>query len=184
MRKIAKEIIKGAPIIATSGLIKKIRSIFPDARTVDLDLFHGPIALVEGKTYIVDKYYSNRVMPSSLNKGEVIYFSNSLSNASKLLCFLGEITESSERFVGENPAPRRDIKTYGRKALDDFLVEIKLKNINSVPEVFYKGEKISALLDIDFNWKTEDEDLLFGESELHISHLKNSEKIGYKHSKL
>lgn len=183
MRTIAKEIIQGAPIIATSEFNKKIRSIFPDARTVDLDLFHGPIALVEGKTYIVDKYYSNRVMPSSLNKGEVIYFKNSFSNGTKLFCFLGEITEFAKRF-GENPAPRRDIKIYGRKALDDFLVEIKLKDINSVPEVFYKGEKISALLDVDFNWKTEDEDLLFGESELHISHLKDSEKIGYKHSKL
>lgn len=187
MIDVAKMVINGGIVIATNAVLNEIKQVYPKARTMDERNFEDRIPnLPDGETYIIESRFSDSefvkcLMGNPLN--EVLLFVNN-SHFMESLTTNIKIQEINEL---SNPAPTRTTPTYGpygKEALDDFLVEIKLKNINSVPEVFYKGEKISALVDVDFNWKTEDGDLCFGESELHISHFKDNEKVGYKHSKL
>ena len=177
MEKIMLEISKGAIVVGCGGFLRELKKILPEIETlevgVDSGTLGGVIALYFNKTYVVDEFFRDKVVkPKSGTK--VWYVNNH------------ELVNFAKKYFNlySKPAPPKKVKTCIGKD-DGYLFEIKMKDINSVPQVFYKGEKISALVDVDFNWKTEGGDLCFsGESELHISHFKDNEKVGYNHSNI
>lgn len=50
------------------------------------------------------------------------------------------------------------------------LLVIELQDEMSVPKVFYKGERIEKLHDVDFEWETET-DVTMGRMDLDIEHI-------------
>ena len=67
------------------------------------------------------------------------------------------------------------------------LLEIKLKDTDSVPEVYYKGERIDempkGLVDVYFYWRTKTADSL-GDAQVRVKYCDNLEEITCIHNKL
>ncbi|HFX3831137.1 TPA: hypothetical protein ACIEC3_002181 [Enterococcus faecium] len=152
--KLKDYIREGYNIVTTPNLAYKIQEDYPDALVFTGRALDGiPI----GKL-LVDRYYSNNpallsVMP--------------LQNAYAIERFSCEFTgyEIVARMTGET---RRKVvqqikKRIDESALDDGsnknLLEIKLKDTDSVPEVYYKGERLDespkGLVDVSYHWKTD-----------------------------
>ncbi|MFN6680970.1 hypothetical protein ACK4D5_08035 [Enterococcus faecium] len=152
--KLKDYIREGYNIVTTPNLAYKIQEDYPDALVFTGRALDGiPI----GKL-LVDRYYSNNpallsVMP--------------LQNAYAIERFSCEFTgyEIVARMTGET---RRKVvqqikKRIDESALDDGsnanLLEIKLKDTDSVPEVWYKGERLDespkGLVDVSYHWKTD-----------------------------
>lgn len=55
----------------------------------------------------------------------------------------------------------------------DNLLTIRVKDENSVPEVFYKGEEVTNKINISFNWETKTDE--FGGLQFLIDHFKKKE---------
>ena len=55
--------------------------------------------------------------------------------------------------TNRNPTPKRGEGDYPKGPLVN-LIEIKQKDIHSVPEVWYKGERMGGLQNVEFQWQT------------------------------
>ncbi|HFC9109201.1 TPA: hypothetical protein QFQ24_001988 [Enterococcus faecium] len=144
--KLKDYIREGYNIVTSPNLAYKIKEDYPDALVfTDRALDAIPI----GKL-LVDRFYSNN--PAVLS-------AKSLQNAYAIERFSCEFTgyKMVARMTGET---RR--KVLQQIKLDDRsnanLLEIKLKDTDSVPEVYYKGERLDelpnkALVDISYHWK-------------------------------
>lgn len=146
--KLKDYIREGYNIVTVPNLAYKIQEDYPDALVfTDRALDAIPI----GKL-LVDRFYSNH--PAVLN-------AKSLQNAYAIERF-------SREFIGyEKVAPMTEEtrrKVLQQIKLDDRsnanLLEIKLKDTDSVPEVYYKGERLDesskGLVDISYHWKVDD----------------------------
>ncbi|HIB3251810.1 TPA: hypothetical protein ACWWUE_001412 [Enterococcus faecium] len=152
--KLKDYIREGYNIVTAPSLAYKIQEDYPDALVfTDRALDAIPI----GKL-LVDRYYSNS--PAVLR-------AKPLQNAYAIEHF-------SREFIGyEKVAPmtgetRRKLMQQTKKRIDELalddrsnknLLEIKLKDTDSVPEVYYKGERLDelpkGLVDISYHWKTD-----------------------------
>ncbi|HGF7286711.1 hypothetical protein FKY77_03510 [Enterococcus faecium] len=152
--KLKDYIREGYNIVTAPNLAYKIQEDYPDALVfTDRALDAIPI----GKL-LVDRYYSNN--PAVLS-------AKPLQNAYAIERFTCEFT-GYEIVVPmtENTFKAELGKTYdqdGNEPLYDTkpnLLEIKLRDTDSVPEVYYKGERLDelpnkALVDISYHWKTD-----------------------------
>ena len=153
--KLKDYIREGYNIVTSPNLAYKIQEDYPNALVfTDRALDAIPI----GKL-LVDRFYSNS--PAVLR-------AKPLQNAYAIERFSCEftgykivvpiMTEESRRKVMQQTKKRID-----ELALDDRsnknLLEIKLKDTDSVPEVWYKGERLDespkGLVDISYHWKTD-----------------------------
>ncbi|MFY0867485.1 hypothetical protein [Enterococcus lactis] len=154
--KLKDYIREGYNVVTSPSLAYKIQEDYPNALVfTDRALDAIPI----GKL-LVDLFYSNH--PAVLN-------AKPLQNAYAIERFTCEftgykivvsiMTEKTRRKVLQQIKKRID-----ESALDDRsnknLLEIKLKDTDSVPEVYYKGERLDelpnkALVDISYHWKTD-----------------------------
>lgn len=153
--KLKDYIREGYNVVTTPNLAYKIQEDYPDALVfTDRALDGIPI----GKL-LVDRYCSNN--PAVLR-------AKPLQNAYAIERFSCEftgyeivvpiMTEKTRRKVLQQIKKRID-----ESALDDGsnanLLEIKLKDTDSVPEVWYKGERLDespkGLVDVSFHWKTD-----------------------------
>lgn len=143
---------EGYNIVTSPFTGRKIKDAYPDVLVfTDMALDAIPI----GKL-LVDRYYANH--PAVLN-------AKPLQNAYAIERFTCEFT-GYEIVVPMTEEPRRKVMQQIKKrndelALDDRsnanLLEIKLKDTDSVPEVWYKGERLdNALVDISYHWRTND----------------------------
>ena len=175
MEKIMLEISKGAVVVGCGGFLRELKKILPEIETlevgVDLETLGGVIILDFNKTYVIDRFFRDKVVKPKF--GTKVWYVNN-----------HELVNFTKKYFNlySKPTPPNNVKTYGSKD-DGYLFEIKMKDINSVPQVFYKGGKIEALVDLDLEWKTIDSDSK-GESEFHLSFLADGDKIGYNHSKI
>lgn len=147
--KLKDYIREGYNIVTTPNLAYKIQEDYPDALVfTDRALDGIPI----GKL-LVDRYCSNN--PAVLR-------AKPLQNAYAIERFSCEFTgyEIVARMTGET---RRKVlqqikKRIDESALDDRsntnLLEIKLKDTDSVPEVYYKGQKLEGLIDVSYHYHT------------------------------
>lgn len=147
--KLKDYIREGYNIVTTPNLAYKIQEDYPDALVFTGRVLDGiPI----GKL-LVDHFYSNN--PAVLS-------AKPLQNAYAIERFTCEFTgyEIVARMTGET---RRKVmqqikKRIDESALDDRsnanLLEIKLKDTDSVPEVWYKGEKLEGLIDVSYHYHT------------------------------
>ncbi|WP_395531215.1 hypothetical protein [Enterococcus lactis] len=145
--KLKDYIREGYNIVTTPNLAYKIQEDYPNVLVfTDRALDAIPI----GKL-LVDRYYSNN--PAVLS-------AKPLQNAYAIERFSCEFTgyKMVARMTGET---RR--KVLQQIKLDDRsnanLLEIKLKDTDSVPEVWYKGERLDespkGLVDVSYHWKTD-----------------------------
>ncbi|MED4822333.1 hypothetical protein P9654_21360 [Bacillus atrophaeus] len=75
--------------------------------------------------------------------------------------FLNEFQDANEyatTVAGFDPAtPKRDLSSLTvEKIFETPLLKIELDEIDSVPRIFYKGEKIIDRVAVDFEWRTAD----------------------------
>lgn len=80
-----------------------------------------------------------------------------------------------------NPTPPRDAPVYHPTKTTN-LIEIIQKDIHSVPEVWYKGEKIDALVNLDVDWHTNTAEP--GYCRVDIEYYKGIESIRSAHKRL
>ncbi|HFQ3653139.1 TPA: hypothetical protein ACGV20_002278 [Enterococcus faecium] len=153
--KLKDYIREGYNIVTTPNLAYKIQEDYPDALVFTGRVLDGiPI----GKL-LVDRYYSNN--PAVLS-------AKSLQNAYAIERFTCEFTGYETVVLMTGEARRKVMqqikKRIAESALDDRsntnLLEIKLRDTDSVPEVWYKGERLDelpkGLADVSYHWKTDD----------------------------
>lgn len=145
---------EGYNIVTSPSTGRKIKDAYPGVLVfTDMALDAIPI----GKL-LVDRYYANH--PAVLN-------AKPLQNAYAIERFTFEFT-GYEIVVPITEETRRKVMQQIQKRIDELalddrsnanLLEIKLKDIDSVPEVYYKGERLDelpkALVDISYHWKTD-----------------------------
>ncbi|MEX1513941.1 hypothetical protein [Enterococcus sp. C46] len=145
--KLKDYIREGYNIVTTPNLAYKIQEDYPDALVFTGRVLDGiPI----GKL-LVDHFYSNN--PAVLS-------AKPLQNAYAIERFTCEFT-GYETVVPMTGEARR--KVLQQIKLDDRsnanLLEIKLRDTDSVPEVYYEGERLDelpkGLVDISYRWKTD-----------------------------
>lgn len=156
--KLKDYIREGYNIVTTPNLAYKIQEDYPDALVfTDRALDAIPI----GKL-LVDRFYSNS--PAVLR-------AKPLQNAYAIERFSCEFT-GYEIVVPmtENTFKAELGKTYDQDGNEPLyetkqepnLLEIKLKDTDSVPEVYYKGQRMDemprGLIDITYHWHTEDDE--------------------------
>ncbi|EME7154482.1 hypothetical protein ACX35N_001132 [Enterococcus faecium] len=152
--KLKDYIREGYNVVTSPSLAYKIQEDYPNALVfTDRALDAIPIWKL-----LVDRFYSNS--PAVLR-------AKPLQNAYAIEHF-------SREFIGyEKVAPmtgetRRKLMQQTKKRIDELalddrsnknLLEIKLKDTDSVPEVYYKGERLDelpkGLVDISYHWKTD-----------------------------
>lgn len=152
--KLKDYIREGYNIVTSPNLAYKIQEDYPDALVfTDRALDAIPI----GKL-LVDLFYNNnpavlRAKPLQ-NAYAIEHFSREFIGYEKV----APMTEETRRKLMQQTKKRID-----ELALDDRsnknLLEIKLKDTDSVPEVWYKGERLDesphGLVDILYHWKTD-----------------------------
>lgn len=151
--KLKDYIREGYNIVTTPNLAYKIQEDYPDALVFTGRVLDGiPI----GKL-LVNHFYSNN---------PAVHSAKPLQNAYAIERFTCEFT-GYETVVPmtENTFKAELGKTYdqdGNEPLYDTkpnLLEIKLKDTDSVPEVWYKGERLDelpkGLVDVSYHWKTD-----------------------------
>lgn len=155
--KLKDYIREGYNIVTAPNLAYKIQEDYPDALVFTVFTDRALDAIPIGKL-LVDRFYSNN--PAVLR-------AKPLQNAYAIERF-------SREFIGyEKVAPmtgetRRKLMQQIKKRIDELalddrsnknLLEIKLKDTNSVPEVYYKGERLDelpkGLVDVSYHWKTD-----------------------------
>ena len=153
--KLKDYIREGYNIVTTPNLAYKIQEDYPDALVfTDRALDAIPI----GKL-LVDRFYSNN--PAVLS-------AKPLQNAYAIERFTCEFTgyETVVPMTGETGRKviQQIKKRIAELTLDDGsntnLLEIKLRDTDSVPEVYYKGQRMDempiGLVDITYHWDTEE----------------------------
>lgn len=141
-------------IVTSPNLAYKIQEDYPNAlvftdRTLD--------AIPIGKL-LVDRFYSNDPAVLSAKPLQNAYAIERFSCEFTGYKIVAQMTGETRRKVLQQIKKRID-----ESALDDRsnanLLEIKLKDTDSVPEVYYKGERLDelpkGLVDISYHWKTD-----------------------------
>ena len=156
--KLKDYIREGYNVVTSPSLAYKIQEDYHNALVFTVFTDRALDGIPIGKL-LVDRYYSNN--PAVLR-------AKPLQNAYAIERF-------SREFIGyEKVAPmteetRRKLMQQTKKRIDELalddrsnknLLEIKLKDTDSVPEVYYKGERLDelpnkALVDISYHWKTD-----------------------------
>lgn len=164
--KLKDYIREGYNIVTSPNLAYKIQEDYPNVLVfTDRALDAIPI----GKL-LVDRFYSND--PAVLS-------AKSLQNAYAIERF-------SREFIGyEKVAPmtgetRRKLMQQIKKRIDELalddrsnanLLEIKLKDTDSVPEVYYKGEKLEGLMDVSYHYHTTTDVVAGSTNDINIEYL-------------
>ncbi|MDQ8395475.1 hypothetical protein Q3E72_10315 [Enterococcus faecium] len=155
--KLKDYIREGYNIVTAPNLAYKIQEDYPDALVFTVFTDRALDAIPIGKL-LVDRFYSNN--PAVLR-------AKPLQNAYAIERFSREFI-GYEKVVPMTGETRRKLMQQIKKRIDELalddrsnknLLEIKLKDTNSVPEVYYKGERLDelpkGLVDVSYHWKTD-----------------------------
>lgn len=143
---------EGYNIVTSTRLGRMIRDAYPGVLVFTDRAFDG---IPPGKL-LVDAYYSGH--PAVLNAKSyqdsfvIERFTNDFVGAEMALPLTGEAGRKSLELLTKQIAKQSN-------ANNSNLLEIKLKDTDSVPEVYYKGERLDesphGLVDILYHWKTD-----------------------------
>lgn len=86
------------------------------------------------------------------------------------------------KYRAEDVVYERFTKLFLSWDVEPNLIEIKQKDISSVPEVWYKGEKVDNLVDLDIDWHTNTD--VPGYCRVDIEYYKGIESIRSVHKRL
>ncbi|EME3492343.1 hypothetical protein UL362_000886 [Enterococcus faecium] len=164
--KLKDYIREGYNVVTAPNLAYKIQEDYPNALVfTDRALDAIPI----GKL-LVDRYCSNN--PAVLR-------AKPLQNAYAIERFTCEFT-GYETVVPMTGEARRKVLQQIKKRIDELalddrsnanLLEIKLKDTDSVPEVYYKGEKLEGLIDVSYHYHTTTEVVAGSTNDINMEYL-------------
>lgn len=131
---ISKFIEEGYAILTTEKVVDKINSIDPNARVMYIS---NDITKIEDNTgtnkYLIDQYFKDNIAVQEL-----------MSHDEYTIVFCRFTKRDIEILKNETDSCKEETNLF----------EIKVKNLDSVPEVYYKGEKIDAKELVEYHWET------------------------------
>lgn len=148
--KLIDYIHEGYNIVTSPRLGQRIKDAYPGVLVFTNRAFEG---IPHGRL-LVDNYYSGHPAVLSAEPFQdsfvVERFTNDFVGAEMVLPLTGEAGVRSMKLLEQS------LKYLNNKQ-EPNLLEIKLKDTDSVPEVWYKGERLdNALVDISYHWRTND----------------------------
>ncbi|MDT2438006.1 hypothetical protein P7D98_19395 [Enterococcus avium] len=145
--KLIDYIREGYNVVTSQRLGRMIRDVYPGVLVFTDRAFDG---IPHGKL-LVDAFYSGHpavLYAKSYQDSFVVErFTNDFVGAEMVLPLTGEAGVRSMKLLEQS------LKYLNNKQ-EPNLLEIKLKDTDSVPEVYYKGEKIEGLFDIAYHYRT------------------------------
>lgn len=151
--KLIDYIHEGYNIVTSPRLGQRIKDTYPGVLVFTNRAFEG---IPHGRL-LVDNYYSGHPAVLSAEPFQdsfvVERFTNDFVGAEMVLPLTGEAGVRSMKLLEQS------LKYLNNKQ-EPNLLEIKLKDTDSVPEVWYKGERLDespkGLVDISYHWKVDD----------------------------
>lgn len=145
--KLIDYIHEGYNIVTSPRLGRMIRDAYPGVLVFTNRAFDG---IPHGKL-LVDSFYSGHPAVLSAKYYQdsfaIEIFTNDFVGVEMVLPLTGEAGRKSIELL------TKQIAKLSNANNSNFL-EIKLKDTDSVPEVYYKGEKIEGLFDIVYHYRT------------------------------
>lgn len=149
--KLIDYIHEGYSIVTSRSLGRKIKDSYPNVLIFTDNAFDG----IPHGNLLVDRYYRNHPAVLSTEPYQDSFVVENFTNE-----FVGAKTENTFKAeLGKTYDQDGNEPLYETKQ-EPNLLEIKLKDTDSVPEVYYKGEKLGkypeCLVDISYHWKVDD----------------------------
>lgn len=140
--KLKDYIEHGYTVLTTGRTARGIKSKYPKAQVVDVK---HPVDGISFTKLLVDWYIKEESYVKHLEPGAKVVTTVSFNKS-----FCGDL--------GDCKAQELDCHKDECKTDDTNLLEIKLKNLDSVPEVYYKGVRVfdETLIEVTYRWATED----------------------------
>lgn len=141
--KLEDYIEQGYTVLTTGRTARGIKSKYPKAQVVDVK---HPVDGISFTKLLVDWYIKEESYVKNLELGAKVVTTVSFNKS-----FCGDLGDCKAQELG---CHKDECKTD-----DTNLLEIKLKNLDSVPEVYYKGVRVfdESLIEVTYRWATEDE---------------------------
>lgn len=142
--KLIDFIEKGYTVLTIGRTARGIKSKYPNAQVVDVK---HPVDGISCTKLLVDWYIKEESYVKHLEPGAKVVTTVSFNKS-----FCGDL--------GDWKAQEAYRYKDNCKKDETNLLEIKLKNLDSVPEVYYKGERVfdDRLTNVYYNWATQDSD--------------------------
>lgn len=143
--KLKDYIEQGYTVLTTGRTARGIKSKYPNAQVVDVK---HPVDGISFTKLLVDWYIKEESYVKNLELGAKLV-TTVIFNKS----FCGDLGDCKSQEV--------DCHKDKCKTDDTNLLEIKLKNLDSDPEVYYKGVRVfdETLIEVTYRWATEDDKL-------------------------
>lgn len=141
--KLKDYIEQGYTVLTIGRAARDIKSKYPNAQVVDVK---HPVDGISFTKLLVDWYIKEESYVKHLELGAKVVTTVSFNKS-----FCGDL--------GDCKAQEVDCHKDECKTEDTNLLEIKLKNLDSVPEVYYKGVRVfdETLIEVTYRWATEDD---------------------------
>lgn len=140
--KLKDYIEQGYTVLTTGITSRKIKAKYPKVHVVDVKC---PVDDISFSKLLVDRYIKEESYVKHLESVAKVVTIVSFNKS-----FCGDL--------GDCKAQKTDHGKDNCKTDETNLLEIKLKSLDSVPEVYYRGEKVfdKRLVSIDYHWETTD----------------------------
>lgn len=149
--KLIDYIHEGYSIVTSRSLGRKIKDSYPNVLIFTDNAFDG----IPHGNLLVDRYYRNHPAVLSTEPYQDSFVVENFTNE-----FVGKeigLPLTGEAGVRSMKLLEQSLKYLNNKQ-EPNLLEIKLKDTDSVPEVYYKGERLDGLpkglVDVSYHWKT------------------------------
>ncbi|MDT2531808.1 hypothetical protein P7D93_18185 [Enterococcus raffinosus] len=164
--KLVDYIREGYSIVTSPRIAKEIRNAYPESRVFTNNAFDA----LPCEKLLVDKYYAHHpavISAKPLQKSFAIeMFNYDFLGVEMVLPVTGEAGRKSLELLTKQIAKLSNVSNTN-------LLEIKLKDTDSVPEVWYKGERLDelpkGLVDVNYHWHTTG-DRPDGANDVHIEY--------------
>lgn len=145
--KLVDYIREGYSIVTSPRIAKEIRNAFPESRVFTNNAFDA----IPCEKLLVDKFYAQHpavISAKPLQKSFAIeMFNYDFLGAEMILPVTGEAGRKSLELLTKQIAELSNASYTN-------LLEIKLRDTGSVPEVYYKGNSIEGLFDVTYHYRT------------------------------
>lgn len=137
--KLKDYIEQGYTVLTIGSKARKIKDRYPRAKIVDVS---SPIDGLVSERLLIDRYISANEYVKNLERLAKVVTITKFSNS-----FCGDLRQHDTVY-----SDGRAVYQTGASNL----LEVKLKDLNSEPEVYYRGEKVfdRRLVSIDYQWET------------------------------
>ncbi|MGH1817240.1 hypothetical protein [Enterococcus casseliflavus] len=137
--KLKDYIEQGYTVLTIGSKARKIKDRYPRAKIVDVS---SPIDGLVSERLLIDRYISANEYVKNLERLAKVVTITKFSNS-----FCGDLRQHDTVY-----SDGRAVYQTGASNL----LEVKLKDLNSEPEVYYRGKKVfdRRLVSIDYQWET------------------------------